>query len=301
MTRSARSFALLLGLSSIAACDETETGFHPVGRDEASPLVEERFVRRLFIDLTGKNPDAGALEAALLRLRDEGDTAAVRGAIASELIASPAFAELTVSELEVDAFGGTGAADAFYLICPAFVVGDPACAHCPIDYGDPCGCDCPSIEVFEAERVSFVSAPADLLAGTSTQEIERRYARSEAFRLNGGSGEGIAGLLYASFLGRPPEQSEIDNVAVCSLATDIQGMGCLIFHQVAHSFAELVDIAFASEVYREAVIRRAFLRYLGRDPSPQELAHFVDALGAGPVDARALVVSLVSSAEYFSQ
>lgn len=75
----------------------------------------------------------------------------------------------------------------------------------------------------------------------------------------------------------------------------------VMFHEYGSSYAEMLDIVFASEVYREALVRRVFDRYLARAPSPAELAHFSRTLDAAEPDARGLVRAVVSSREYFEQ
>ena len=46
------------------------------------------------------------------------------------------------------------------------------------------------------------------------------------------------------------------------------------------------------------LVREAFLRYLGREPSQDELAKFTAVLGEPGVDVRHLVRALVTSSEY---
>jgi hypothetical protein len=75
----------------------------------------------------------------------------------------------------------------------------------------------------------------------------------------------------------------------------------LLFHRYGSSYADLVDIVFDSEVYREAMVRRVFDRYLSRSPTSVELAHFVSTLDATDPDARDLVRAVLSSREYFAQ
>jgi len=74
-----------------------------------------------------------------------------------------------------------------------------------------------------------------------------------------------------------------------------------MFHKYGSSYTEMLDIIFESEVYREAVVRRVFDRYLARSPSSPELAHFVSTLDANEPDARGVVRAVVSSREYFDQ
>jgi hypothetical protein len=75
----------------------------------------------------------------------------------------------------------------------------------------------------------------------------------------------------------------------------------LMFHRLGASYADLIDIVFASEVYREALVRRVFERYLARPPTGPELAHFVSTLDAIDPDVRGLVRAVASSREYFAQ
>jgi len=74
-----------------------------------------------------------------------------------------------------------------------------------------------------------------------------------------------------------------------------------MFHRHGKDYAELIDIIFDSEVYRESMVRRVFTRYLAREPSSIELAHFTATLDANAPDMRDLVRAVVSSREYFEQ
>ena len=75
----------------------------------------------------------------------------------------------------------------------------------------------------------------------------------------------------------------------------------LMFHRHGANYADMIKIIFESEVYREAMVRRAFERYLARSPSSPELAHFTTTLSATDPDMRPVVRAVVSSREYFEQ
>jgi hypothetical protein len=75
----------------------------------------------------------------------------------------------------------------------------------------------------------------------------------------------------------------------------------LLFHRLGGNYADLIDIVFHSEVYREAMVHRVFDRYLARAPSSAELAHFATTLDATDPDQRGVVRAVVSSREYFEQ
>jgi hypothetical protein len=108
--------------------------------------------------------------------------------------------------------------------------------------------------------------------------------------------------LFDDFLARTAEADEVENGRAMIIGPVIPGSPAgLVFHRLGASYADLVDIVFHSEVYREAVVRRVFERYLARSPSPAELAHFVATLDATDPDARGLVRAVVSSREYFAQ
>jgi hypothetical protein len=116
--------------------------------------------------------------------------------------------------------------------------------------------------------------------------------------MHGGSAEGLAGSLFEDFFDRPPEADEIVNVRECLRGSGFGGMGCTLFRQNASSYAELVERAFTSEVYREAAVRRVFRQYLGRAPEPVEYRTFAAGSG-GAFDVRPLVIKVIASSEYF--
>src|SRR5262245_8586767 len=76
-----------------------QDGNLPVGEDGPSAIEEERYLRRLHIDLAGATPSDEALAAGLQKLETEGNSAATRRAAAKELMQAESFAEVFVGEL----------------------------------------------------------------------------------------------------------------------------------------------------------------------------------------------------------
>jgi hypothetical protein len=294
--------ALLLAAPPLAGCDQGEDGLTPVGGDEVSVVQQTRFLRRLYLDLTGFLPSEAELSAGLDRLDREGTGPGTRGAIASELLADPRFADLFVSELENRVFGGGTAEDAYGLFCPVLKDLDPACAACA-PTADCSGCPCATLTTLADERASILASAEDIASGQeSLGAIERRYASSRIFTLNNGSPEGIADGLFENFLGRLPEPDEVANARAMVFGTFFPGSPVgLLFHRHGESYADLVDIVFTSEVYRDAAVDRVFLRYLGRYAAPAELAAFSQQLDPASPDVRPVILAVVSSGEYFSQ
>jgi hypothetical protein len=62
---------------------------------------------------------------------------------------------------------------------------------------------------------------------------------------------------------------------------------------------DFIDIVFDDEIYREAIVIRAFERYLGRTPSSPELRYFAGSLAADNPDLRSVILAIASSREYF--
>src|SRR5688500_17544120 len=148
-----------------------------------------------------------------------------------------------------------------------------------------------------------MSAP-DLRTGTSTSSIERRYALQSGYYALSGSPEGRVRALFDDFLSRPPEPDEIENgrsMVIFQNGFLNDSAVAFMFHRHGRHYADMIDIIFDSEVYREAMVRRAFERYLARAPTPVELAHFTTTLDANDPDMRPLVRAVVSSREYFAQ
>jgi hypothetical protein len=70
------------------------------------------------------------------------------------------------------------------------------------------------------------------------------------------------------------------------LGTSLAGLGAAA---AATAFGPLIKV------------RRVFNRYLAREPSSAELAHFAPTLDASKPDMRPLVQAVLSSREYFDQ
>lgn len=290
---------MLLGLS----CREVDPGHLAVGTSEASPLAQERFLKRLGMDLTGSKPDEAALHEQLARLEREGNTPEVRGAIANELMQTRAFGQTFVEEIEPRAFSGLRADTLYPLLCSAFAEALPACANCVEQegfYDDPCACSCSEVATLRDEWDAIQAAPDDLVSGAaSTSAVARRFAEGDGLVQGAGTAEGIAAALFDAFLGRAPEAEEIRNVRALTLG--VEGVKGILFGRIGGDYADLVDILFESPVYREAAVAQVFNRYLGRDATPAELSHFTRQLDPDDPDVRGVIVSVVSSQEYFDQ
>jgi hypothetical protein len=294
--------ALLAVIAGTAACDETIDGQHPVGGTTATDAEIDRFVRRLHLDLTGEPPADATLEAARQRVADAGNSTAVRRALAEELIATPAFATTYVGELENRVYGGETLATHYDFVC-AILRNNPPCDACamPAPGQNVCeGCSCPVLVDLAGERASLETAAADLGAGATTAAIERRYADTDGFRALLGGPEGVATTLIEVYLGHLPQPEELENAARMVRGSLIPGSPAgLLYHRHGASYADLLDIVFSDEIYREAIVARAFERYLGRPPAPPELRQFTALVDPADPDQRAVILALTSSREYF--
>lgn len=291
---------LALALLGLASCNQRRDGIAPVLGDDATVAEKERFARRIYLDLTGLPPTPAQTEALIRRLDAEGNTAETRGAVAAEIIASPEMAHLSFTEAADAAFSGQTIGVGYYIVCEVARAMDAACGAC--EEADPCQCDCPQIAGFRAEREALSALADDLAAGgdTSTSDIEKALCKSAPFLYNGTTAEGIATQVFQAFLARPPEGDELDNARFMTFGSFVPGSPSgLLFHRHGGSYDDLLDIVFESEVYRDAMVLRAFQRYLGRRPSSDELRHFSASLDPGKPDMRPLVHALVSSSEYF--
>jgi len=289
-----------------AACTDTVSGVVPVGGDEPSAAELERFARRLHLDLTGLTPPEEFVTGARSRLESDGNTAGVRGALVDELLVSEDWARSFWAELENGAFGGETIDDQYDFVCGIIRGNNAACVSCPppVD-GDPCaGCSCEPLVYYVADRDQVTAAIDDFLAGDATTgALERAVATAVIYRATFGDAATLATALFEQFLGRPAEPEEARNAGAMIIGALLgpEWPAGLLFHRHGSSYADLVDIVFQSEVYREAVVTRTFGRYLGRPPSAAELRHFVNQLDEDDPDVRDVVRAVASSREYFEQ
>jgi hypothetical protein len=284
------------------ACGTTIGGNQPLGTVVDSDAALQRFVRRAYIDLSGHGVGDTELADTTVRLRDAGNTAAARGALADGLLASDAFATNWIGELENAIFGGSTTEQQYALLCGVVRVLAQQCTPCTET--DACACTCAPMAPFRNERASLRAAPHDLAAGTHSATIERRYALSSGYTVSAGTPEHRAAVMFDDFLARSAEADEIENGRAMIVGSIVPGAPAgLLFQRYGATYADFVDIVFHSDVYREAVVRRVFDRYLARAPSAAELAHFValDGQDATDPDLRGVVRAVVSSREYFEQ
>jgi len=291
---------LLATLLCLAACDGTVPAGKPVGTTVDTEAEIQRFLRRAYLDLTGAVPTDAELAAGTTRLRDAGNTAAARGELADELIAGEKFSAVWIEELENTIFGGNTLEQQYGLVCGIVRGTTPACSTCT--QTDPCACTCANLPALATERAGLRTTAADLRGGMKTSVIERRYAKATAYFALAGAPEPRVRALFDDFLARPAEPDEIENgrgmIIGAFFPTSPAG---LMFHRHGSNYDDLLDIVFDSEVYREAIVRRVFDRYLARSPRPAELAYFVATLDATDPDARSLLRAVASSREYFAQ
>ncbi|HUS67423.1 MAG TPA: hypothetical protein VMZ28_22960, partial [Kofleriaceae bacterium] len=217
--------------------------------------------------------------------------------------ASPAFGITFVSELENRVLSGETLNARYGLICQVFRNFDPPCQKCPQPTdGDLChACECPSVKRLSDEHAMLASSPAELTAGVSTGEIERRYGSAYVYQYSFNDPEGLADAMFTAFLGKRPSADERRNAGMLVYGRAGGAPRGLLFHRHGVTFSDLSAIVFGSEVYREAIVDGVFGRYLGRGPSSVERAHFVGTLDAQSPDLRPVIRAVVSSREYFAQ
>jgi len=291
---------LLLGACALAGCDSRVDHNKPVGTAVDTDAQIERYVRRAYLDLSGHTPTDADVAAGLQRLRDAGNTAVARGALVDDLLGRDTFSKVWLEELENGIFGGNSLEQQYALVCGIIRGTTPACMSCTNT--DSCACSCPQLTPLATERSGLQTAAADFMGGTASSAIERRYATAEAYYALTNGSDARVKALFDDFLGRTAEADEVENGRGMINGSLIAGSPSgLLFHRTGATYADLLDIVFTSEIYREAIVRRVFDRYLARSPSPAELAHFVTTLDATKPDLRGVVRAVLSSREYFAQ
>ncbi len=298
-----RIHLLLIALPLVASCAR-QSGLDPVGAAGGGPLREERFLRRLYLDLTGVGPTQAELDGGKQLLAQANDAASARAQLATQVIAAPGFATTFVAELENRLLAGEQLSARYDLLCANYRNFVPRCQKCPMPAAgmDLCAsCDCDEVKQLHDEEQALAHAPDDLQAGMSTGEVERRFGGSYLMQGSFADPEALADAMFASFVGKKASADEKRNAAMMSFAQPGSGNHGLLFHRLGGSFADLVDILFTSEAYREAAVDAVFVRYLGRSASPVERAHFVSLLDESKPDVRPVVQAVVSSKEYFAQ
>jgi len=288
----------MLVLSCFAACEHDHQ--KPVGTNTDTEAEVQRYVRRAYLDLSGRPPADADLAAATTQLRDAGNTAEARATFVDGLIATDTFAKLWIEELENSIFGGNTLDRQYAFVCSIVRGQDRSCDACTQQ--DSCACSCGILPTLLVERTDLMAAATDFAANKSSSSIERRYAAAVGYFALNGDPEGRVSALFDDFLARAAEPDEIENGRAMVIGAIFPNSHAgLLFHRHGGNYADLIDIVFDSEVYREAMVRRVFDRYLARDPKPIELAYFVTTLDANDPDARGLVRAVLSSREYFEQ
>ena len=286
----------VVALACLAACDDTVTGQKPIGGVVDTEAEIQRYLRRAYLDLSGRGPSDADLATSTTRLQEAANTPSARGTLVDDLIAKPEFTTVWIEELENGLFAGNNLESQYGLVCG--LVRDVGCTACV----DQCACDCASTSTLLTERTQLRTSASDLRGGTKSSTIERRYAMAYGYFALAGLPEVRVRTLFEDFLSRPAEPDETVNGGSMIFGAIIPGSPAgLLFHRHGASYADLVDIVFDSEIYRESLVRRVFERYLARTPNSVELAHFVTTLDATEPDVRSLVRAVLTSREYFEQ
>ena len=187
----------LLTALGLAGCEQTIDDQKPVGSHTDSEAEVERYVRRAYLDLSGRPPSDADLQATTVRLREQSNTAAARATFADELIAKDEYATLWVEELENGIFGGNRLEDQYAFVCAIIRGQDRACDSCT--QMDSCKCTCNILPTLDAERTDLMKATADFKANVATSEIERRYAAAVGYFALSGGPEGRVSALFDDF------------------------------------------------------------------------------------------------------
>jgi hypothetical protein len=283
-----------------AACDQTHSDQQPIGGTVDTEASIQRYLRHTYLDLGGKAPTDDELATQTTRLLDAGNTPTARTALVDELIARPEFATVWVTELENGIFGGNTLEQQYDFVCGIIRGTDQACMSCSLQ--DSCACNCPVLQQYFTERENLRLAPVDFSDGVGSGQLERQYALAFGYFALAGAPENRVRTLFDDFLSRTAEADEVENGRSMIFGAIIPGSPAgLLFHRHGASYADLVDIVFTSEIYREAIVRRVFERYLARSPNPIELAHFTTTIDANDPDLRGVIRAVVSSREYFDQ
>jgi hypothetical protein len=289
---------LLIGCS--LGCGNTVKDQQPVGGAVDTDAAIQRYLRHVYLDTTGKPPSDDDLAASTQRLRDAHNTPSARGALVDELMAKPEFGKVWIEELENSIFGGNTLDDQYAFVCGIIRGTDPTCSSCTSM--DSCSCQCSILPMYFSEREALRTTADDFSGGMASADIERRYALAYGYYAVAGAPETRVTALFQDFLARPAEADEIENGRAMIFGAIIPGSPAgLLFHRLGANYNDLVDILFTSEVYRAAIVRRVFDRYLARLPSSLELQQFTPTIDATSPDARPLVRSVLSSREYFDQ
>jgi hypothetical protein len=290
----------LATLICFTACNEKVGHQQPLGTTVDTDAQIQRYLRRVYLDVTGKVPSDTDLDTSTSHLRDAQNTPTARGSLVDDLMAKPEWGTTWASELENTIFAGNTLAQQYALICGIIRGDTTACQSCTDP--DPCNCQCGNLPQLLTERTQLATSATDFSGGTKSSTIERRYAAAVGYYALAGDPDTRTKTLFTDFLGRTAEADETDNGRMMIIGALITGSPAgILFHRYGSNYTDMLDIIFTSEVYREALVRRVFERYLARDPSGVELSHFVSTLDAMEPDLRSVVRAVVSSREYFDQ
>jgi len=154
----------------------------------------------------------------------------------------------------------------------------------------------PRFEEMKLQYEMLMRSPQDLKNETiGISGLYRRGVHNEVYdEINMGS-ENFVVSCFTFFLGRYPTEEELEESKKM-----VDSRNAVLFLQTGSHKQDFLDIFFASQNYKEGLIRRLFSRYLFREPSSYERDIYIERL-SDDREYKELLIALFSSDEYYRQ
>lgn len=257
-----RILFLFLGVSLFVACKKDSTEF--VEGNVAPPdntietVTKENYVNKLYISVLGRQATELEFENGLTIINQNNLSVANRSELINEVMSNEEYYHNEYETVREDVVNGVDTAN-FSLYKTIFQNAILATVNPDEIY----------YYNFFIDRLTLLQEVIADLENESINfvEVQKRSVYNHFYdEINMGT-ENFVVSIYQNFLFRYPTVDELTKAN-----TMVDGRESIVFYELGKSKEDFLDIFFASDEYVEGQVRTAFLRFLFREPSVEELA-----------------------------
>lgn len=253
---------LFLGIFILSSCNKDDfeyiEGNTPPPDNTIETVTKENYVNKLYISVLGRQASDAEYEAGLVIVNKNNLSEENRKELVDLVMMNNEYYHNEFETIREDVLNSADTSD-FTLFKQIFIDSKETT-------------DDPNlIEAFDyfIERLNLLQAVIPELENQNINfiEVQKRCVLNHFYDdINMGT-ENFVVSLYQNFLFRYPTASELE-----AASEMVDGTQSTVFYQLGRSKEDLVDIFLSSNEYIEGQIRTAFLRFLFREPTSEELA-----------------------------
>ena len=278
---------ILISLMLLFGCQRSETLIIPNNTAPPDQTVttfnRESYINRIYISLMGRKPDAAELEQAASILPLQAPSKAALQQFLSTVMTKPGYLMRAYDNARIDYLNNLDTAEISNVIASFSVLISSAT--------DPFIIQALNKEV--QRLIVMQNIPVNMLNGNLSRSGMHRLCIDNWFydQINMGSANFVISSFLNFFFRQPSEAEQMNGIRM------VDGASASILLHSGNSKTEYLDIFFTSLDYAEGQVRDAYVRYLFREPTTNELSSLSVQLHADK-NYEALQKHILSSDEY---